>query len=145
MSKSTIILDSSVIAKWFFPEKNSDMALRIKEKFAESRLSIAVPILLYYEVSNILKTATKLVRINPNAASKAYQGFLNLNFIAYSTANLMANTLEIALKYDISSYDASYIALAEYLQVPFFTADQKLINKVTSKYIFKLENYKLEN
>lgn len=144
MSKSTIILDSSVIAKWFFPEEDSDMALHIKEKFVDGELSIAIPILLYYEVNNILKTASKLVHINTQDTLKVYQSFLNLNFIAYSTTKLMVNTLEIAMKYDISSYDASYLALAEHLQIPFITADQKLVNKVTSKYVFKLENYKLE-
>ena len=144
MSKSTIILDSSVIAKWFFPEEDSDIALGIKERFASGKLSITIPVLLYYEINNILRTGAKFARINSNDILKTYQSFLNLNFIAYSTADLLVKTLEIALKYDISSYDASYIALAEHLQIPFLTADQKLINKVTSKYIFNLKNYKLE-
>ena len=49
--------------------------------------------------------------------------------------------LDIAMKYDISSYDASYVALAEYLKKPFFTADDKLLKKVKSKFVFGLSDY----
>jgi len=51
--------------------------------------------------------------------------------------------LRIALSFDISSYDASYLALAEELKIPFITADQKLINKVESKFLVSLKDFAL--
>ncbi len=141
MTKTTLILDSSVIAKWFFPENDSKNALLIKEKFTSNEVSLGIPILLYYEINNLLRTAVKTFRIDAKDASEAYKAFLNLHFVSYSSELLLERTLEIALKFGISSYDASYIALSEYLQVKFLTADQKLLNKVTNKFIINLKDY----
>lgn len=142
MNNTTFILDSSVIAKWFFPENDSKNALAIKEKFTKNKVSIAIPILLYYEINNLLKTGVKTFRIDANDAKEVYNAFLKLNFISYSSEFLLEKTLETALKFDISSYDASYIALSEYLQVQFFTADKKLLNRAADKLVVDLKDYR---
>ena len=141
MTTADIILDSSVIAKWFFPEESGQLALKIKDDFTANVTSISAPLLLYWEINNLLKTATKRSRITAKSAVSVYEAFLKLNFIVYSSEELMAKTLKIAIRFDISSYDASYVALAEYLQKPFFTADQKLLSKVISNFVFDLKSY----
>ena len=141
MTTADIILDSSVIAKWFFPEESGQLALKIKDDFTTNVTSISAPLLLYWEINNLLKTATKRSRITAKSAVSVYEAFLKLNFIVYSSEELMAETLKIAIRFDISSYDASYVALAEYLQKPFFTADQKLLSKVISNFVFDLKSY----
>ena len=141
MTTADIILDSSVIAKWFFPEESGQLALKIKDDFTTNVTSISAPLLLYWEINNLLKTATKRSRITAKSAVSVYEAFLKLNFIVYSSEELMAKTLKIAIQFDISSYDASYVALAEYLQKPFFTADQKLLSKVISNFVFDLKSY----
>ena len=141
MTTADIILDSSVIAKWFFPEESGQLALKIKDDFTANVTSISAPLLLYWEINNLLKTATKRSRITAKSAVSVYEAFLKLNFIVYSSEELMAKTLKIAIQFDISSYDASYVALAEYLQKPFFTADQKLLSKVISNFVFDLKSY----
>jgi predicted nucleic acid-binding protein len=141
VNNKALILDSSVIAKWFFVENDSDNALIIKEQFTKNKISLSVPLLLYYEINNLLKKAVKKYRIDEQDAIKAYKAFLQLNFVTYSSEFLLQKTLEIAIKYDISSYDATYIAMSEYLQIQFLTADQKLLNKVNSKLVIDLKNY----
>jgi predicted nucleic acid-binding protein len=144
VNKTTLILDSSVIAKWFIPETDNEKALLLKEKFTDNTISIAIPILLFYEINNILKTTTQSLRIDINEAIETYKAFLKLNFVAYSSEFLMISAIELALKFNISSYDASYIALAEYLQVIFLTADRKLLKKVSSKFILDINDYTLK-
>jgi len=141
VTTADIILDSSVIAKWFFPEESGQLALKIKDDFTTNVTSISAPLLLYWEINNLLKTATKRSRITAKSAVSVYEAFLKLNFIVYSSEELMTKTLKIAIRFDISSYDASYVALAEYLQKPFFTADQKLLSKVISNFVFDLKSY----
>lgn len=141
MNNTTLILDSSVIAKWFFPEADNDKALALKDSFIHSDISISIPLLLFYEMNNILKTATQSLRIDKKEAGKVYKAFLHLPFVVYSSQALMNSTLEIAIKYNISSYDAAYIALAEYLQVMFVTADEKLLKKVPHKLVVNLKDY----
>lgn len=137
---STIILDSSVIAKWFFPsEENGKIALKIRGLFLTHEITISAPMLIYYEINNLLRTAIKRLRINEELAREAYQGFLELGLIVYSSKELMMMALEKAITLDISSYDASYVALSEYLQIPLITADQKLVDKAQTDLVQNLE------
>ncbi|OGD84836.1 hypothetical protein A3B51_02600 [Candidatus Curtissbacteria bacterium RIFCSPLOWO2_01_FULL_41_18] len=137
-----IVLDSSVIAKWFFPEEDQgDLALEVKEDFTNKIISISLPLLIFYEVNNLLRTAIKSLRIDRGKAISAYQGFLELDFIVYSSKELMEKALEKAVNLDISSYDASYVVLAEYLKAPFFTTDKKLLEKTKNQVVKNLQNY----
>ena len=142
MSNLNIIIDASVLAKWFLPsEEESELALKIRDDFAASRFSISFPSLVFYEVSNLLKSAVLRSRLNREKAVKIYQDFLELDFEIYLTDELLRNSLEIALKSDISSYDAAYVALAQYLRAPLFTADQKLLKKAKSRFVKNLKTY----
>lgn len=139
-SPTNIILDSSVIAKWFFPdEEDGKIALKIRDLFLLHEVSISAPLLIYYEINNLMRTAIKSLRINGELAKNAYQGFLELELISYSSRELMALALEKAVSLDISSYDASYIALSDYLKIPLITADQKLVDKAKSSLVQNLE------
>ena len=89
MTTADIILDSSVIAKWFFPEESGQLALKIKDDFTTNVTSISAPLLLYWEINNLLKTATKRSRITAKSAVSVYEAFLKLNFIVYSSEELM--------------------------------------------------------
>lgn len=138
----TLIIDASVVAKWLLEdEQENPQALKIKNDFLDNKVTISVPIFLYYEVNNLLRSATLSKRMNPEKAVKAYQGFLDLGFIVYSSKELLTATLKKAFDMDISSYDASYIALAQYLQVPFYTADEKLVKKASTSLIKVLDDY----
>ena len=137
-----VIIDASVVAKWFFPdESGTSSALRLKEDFVKRELSIAVPLLIYYEVGNLLKTAIKALRIDRNKAFKAYEGFFELDFAVYSEKQLMKFALTKAEELDISVYDSSYITLAQYLQIPFYTGDETLLRKAKSEFMKHIEEY----
>lgn len=139
---TNIILDSSVIAKWFFPaEENSEIALAIKDRFIAKDIMIHAPTLLFYEMNNLIRSAIKSLRVNEEIATLAYQGFLELDLIVYSSKALMKTTLEKAISLEISSYDAAYIALAEYLQIPVYTVDQKLLARTVGKLVKDLKDY----
>ncbi len=141
-----IILDSSVIAKWFFPtEVDGQIALSIKDLFLAKEISISVPTLIYYEINNLIRTAIKGQRVSEDLAKKAYQGFLNLDLVVYSSKGLMESALEIALLLDISSYDASYVALSQYLKIPFLTSDQKLLDKSKSDLVLSLKEFEISS
>lgn len=145
IKNTSLILDSSVIAKWFFPsEEGGESALKIKDLFLSRKVSVSVPVLIYYEINNLIRTAIKSLRIDAALAKKAYKGFLELDFVSYSSEGLMEAALEKAVSLNISSYDASYVVLAEYLKAPLVTADQKLLNKVKIDLVQDLKTYSVE-
>lgn len=140
--KVNIIIDSSVALKWFFPEeKYYNEALTIKKDFAKKEIIISVPILFFYEVGNVLKSSIKNSRIDSNKAKRAYEKFTYADFITYSSKDLFKDMFEKATKLDITFYDASYIVLAEYLKIPFYTADEKLLQKAKGEYLHHLKEY----
>ena len=142
--KTNIIVDASVVAKWFLAdEEDASLALEIKQDFLQQKISISAPLFILYEVNNLLNSAARSVRIDERVAKEAYEGFLDLNFLVYSSKNLLKATLAVALGYNISSYDASYVALSEYLEVPLFTADKKLLERIESRFVRDLTDYSL--
>jgi predicted nucleic acid-binding protein len=142
MNFANIIVDTSVIVKWLLPDEEDITATQIKQAFTLKTLTISIPHLTYYEVGNVLKMAVKRERINKETADKLYQAFFTLKFVPYATKNLFTTALSQSMGLDISIYDASYVALSEYLQVPFVTADQKLLKRVTSQFIVDVKDYR---
>lgn len=139
--KFNIIVDSSVIVKWYLPDEKDDYALKIQQDFTLKTIFISIPVLLFYEVNNILKSAAKSLRISQGKTYQVYEDLFQLDFTVYSSAALLKEALRLAIAFDITSYDASYIALAEYLKVPFFTADEKLVKKASSGLVKILGDY----
>lgn len=136
-----IIIDASVAAKWLLSDEADFIADSIKRAFVDRQITVAVPIFIFYEVNNLLKSAVLSNRISSQDSLDFCENFLNLNFNIHSSKLLLKNTLRTALKLEISSYDASYIALAEYLQIPLYTADEKLVKKAKSRLVKNLSDY----
>lgn len=137
-----IIIDSSVALKWFFPEEESSSeAFSIKKDFTEKEITISVPILFFYEVGNVLKSSVKSLRIDSIKAKTVYEKFTYAEFITYSSKELFKHAFEKANSLDITFYDASYVVLAEYLKIPFYTADRKLLQETKGEYVCHLKEY----
>lgn len=140
MNKS-IIIDASVVAKWLLPDEENFTANLIKAEFAKNAISISIPNFIFYEVNNLLKSAILTGRLDIKRASSLYEAFLDFDFTVYWSKQLLKATLKRAFELKISSYDASYVCLAEHLQIPFFTADEKLVKKASSSLVKVLNDY----
>lgn len=130
-----VVLDASVILKWFRTEGEEKIiaARNFEKKHLEGKEQIAVPELLFYEVANVLLTKPK---IKTAEVEKALEILSNLDLKRYTnTPALQKIALTICQTTKISFYDASYVALAEFLQTRLVTADQKLYQKVKGKNI----------
>ena len=50
-----IVVDASVVVKWFVPEKDTGKALKLRDLYIRGDVELLSPTLLYYEVSNALR------------------------------------------------------------------------------------------
>lgn len=122
------VVDSSVVIKLFVPEDLTGAAEKLLRKDSSRRFF--VPDLLYSECTNIL---WKYVRRFGYRTEKAYEDLtelMHMDLSPVSTANIFFDSLAFALNYGITAYDASYVTLALQKEVPFVTADRKLIGKL---------------
>jgi len=123
-----LVLDASVVAKWFKDEEHSDIALKIREEFYKGVHDIIVPDLLFYEISNIMRHNDKFSLSLIMASIKSIFD-LGIN-IAVPSEDLIINAVEIAYRHNITVYDAIYVALAMQTNGTFVTADRSLYKNI---------------
>ena len=125
------VVDASVAIKLFVVEPLSDQADDLFDRLAhDPPARFYVPDLLFIECANIL---WKHVRRYGYSAERAREDVADLRALALhsiSAADLISDALPLALAYEISAYDACYVALADRLSVPFITADEALVRRL---------------
>ena len=109
MEKKTLVLDASVIVKWFCDEEYTDIALRIRDKFFEGDLNVVVPELMFYEVLNA-------VRYNEVFSKKdkwdIIDDLFSVDFdVVIPDREILSEAMKLALKTDTPVYDNVYLCL----------------------------------
>jgi predicted nucleic acid-binding protein len=121
---SVVVVDASVVIKWFVPENGTDAALRL----LDSGHQFVAPDLLFAEVANSIWKKTlrgELTAIN------SHQLAADLERIAVETIQdreLATDAHALALITSRSVYDSMYVALAIRLETRLITADERLVN-----------------
>ncbi|MBS7626477.1 type II toxin-antitoxin system VapC family toxin [Candidatus Bathyarchaeota archaeon] len=134
-----IVIDASVVAKWFIPEEDSDKASEIMRKYSDGRIDLYAPDLLIYEVANVLRYRPD-VTVETLADSIESLIKLQINLIPPSI-EIMSEAAAKARALDLSIYDACYIVIAETLATNLVTADMKLYEKCRNgKIVFFLRS-----
>jgi predicted nucleic acid-binding protein len=121
------VVDASVVAKWFLPEQHSPDAQRLLTQ----RHDLVAPDLIHSEFTSILLKALRRRELQMDQARVAIFEMPTL-VRAISIETMMNSTLDLALKYDRSAYDASYVALGLRERCQVVTADRKLYNALAS-------------
>lgn len=134
-----VIVDTSVVYKWYSLEENSDQARVLLKNHLHGQEVICAPELILYELTNAWVTKTVL---NLNQIKRNFKNFqkdnITLEYLSYEMIN---KALALAKKYNITIYDACYVILAKQKKCLFITADQKIIEKVNLPFVKLLKNY----
>ena len=122
-----IVLDASVIAKWFLEEPESSSALYYRDLHLKRKEIIIVPHILVYEITNLLLyknfTEKEIILVLESLENFKIE-VISLNF------SDMARVAILAKEREITAYDAAYVLLARNFGCKFITADKKLYKKV---------------
>src|SRR6266571_2868285 len=118
------VVDASVVAKWFLQEENTLSARRLREDFLEGSLRLRVPSLLPFEVLNALKYNPNFPSRGLFAASRALDAAGLLTVPVFG--EYAERTVAIASRFDLTIYDAAYVALADIADCTLYTADEQL-------------------
>lgn len=124
----SFVLDNSVTMRWFFGDgKPHELAYANRVLDAMKEAHALVPVTWGLEVSNVIAKAEARAWVT-EARSEAFLAMLGNVDIEVDTATFHAfsDTLQLARRYKLSVYDASYLELALRSGVPLATLDEDL-------------------
>lgn len=126
-----IVLDTSIIIKWFNQEAGSKQAKIIYKQFQNQEIQIILPELVKYELGNALLKGKKITLAK---AKTILSNFYKLPFVFIEEdKDLSLLSYQIAEKQNITYYDACFLALAKREKADLITANPKHQKKILSK------------
>jgi predicted nucleic acid-binding protein len=124
------VADASVGIKLILPERLSDRAEALFSQLDNRpRVSIYVPDLFFIESANGLWNQARRFNRPPELPQRGLDRLRNLALERFSTYQLAAAALQIALAHGSTAYDSCYVALGALLGVPLITADAALVRR----------------
>jgi predicted nucleic acid-binding protein len=85
-----------------------------------------IPPLWWLEMTNILRTACKRRAVTMSEAQGLISVLAGLPIVVEATPARASELFALAIRHDLSSYDAAYLELALRLQLPIATQDAAL-------------------
>jgi len=111
------VLDNSVVMRWLFGDGEQqaiEYSNRILDLLAQEENGAIVPCIWALEVGNVIVRAESKGLLQ-EARSAAFLGILQNMLIeidSRSNQQALSDTLQVARRYQLSAYDASYLELA---------------------------------
>lgn len=133
---ATVVIDSSVAAKWFLPEPDSDRARALLRGEAQ----LAAPALVRIEVASSIVRAFRMSRIG-KAECESYlevarDFFESGSVFEFRNESLQARAETIAISLPHALKDCLFIALAEQERAKLLTTDHTLIARAARLFPF---------
>jgi len=136
-----IVIDSSVIGKWFLVENepDRDIALHILDLFLTGKEKLIAPDIILYELGNILSYKATL---DLKEVKQAWKIFLSYKLpVLKPDKNLLEQSIDLSKKNKVTVYDASYAILAREKNCDLLTADEKFVKAVKLPFVKMLSEY----
>jgi predicted nucleic acid-binding protein len=123
------VLDNSVTMRWFFGDgKPQELAYAGKVLDAMKAVSALVPVTWGLEVANVIAKAEAKAWVTEARSGAFLEMLEGVDVVVDSAtfAHALSGTLQLARRYKLSAYDASYLELALRLGLPLATLDEDL-------------------
>ena len=118
------VIDNSVLCAWFIASQATPYADAIAQRL-ETERALAPP-LLQREYTNVLRTACKRGRLLAQQARAVVDQIQALPIEFDPQPPAPSTVLSLALRFDLTTYDAAYLELALREQLPIATQDEAL-------------------
>jgi len=123
-----LVIDASVLIKFYIPEILSDRAERLLAKVEKKDIDLVAPDFIYPEAGNILWKKQRLKELTRSEVEEITDAILSLPLKIEALKSLLLLAVDIAIAYGMTVYDASYLSLAKVYETTLITADRKLVD-----------------
>ena len=122
----SFVLDCSVTMAWCFEDERTAATDALLARVVDA--GAIAPFLWPLEVTNVLLNAVRRKRIPPEAVNRVAQRIAAWPIVIDKDGAEMvwSNTLQLAERYALTSYDACYLELAQRKALPLATLDTAL-------------------
>jgi len=121
-----LVIDASVLIKFYVPEILSDRAERLLAKVGNMDIDLLAPDLIYPEAGNTLWKKQRMKELTRSEVEEITDAILSLPLKIEASKSLLPLAVELATTYGITVYDALYISLTKVYETTLITADRKL-------------------
>jgi predicted nucleic acid-binding protein len=126
----TLVVDANVIIKPYIPEILSDIAESFFIRLEKREIFLAVPDLIYSEIGNILWKKHGIEELTISEIEEISREILSLPLKVISSKTILQLAIDLGISFDITVYDAMYVAVAKIHATKLITADKKLVDKL---------------
>lgn len=123
-----LVLDASVVIKWFVAEEYTPDALRL----LKTPVEYVAPDLLIAEVANTMWKKVRRGQLTADRAQRVADALPAIDLLTIPCRELAGEAHELAVATSRSVYDSMYLALALRLDTKLLSADMKFINAIKS-------------
>lgn len=127
---SEVVVDTSVVVKWYIPEQHHEQARALRDDYLDGAFDLVAPELVLFEAVNALRYSGHYDGERLEAAARSLPEY-GIDLVSFGDAGAVAET---ANDLDITVYDAAYIALARKLDATVYTADGRLLDDLEGEY-----------
>jgi predicted nucleic acid-binding protein len=130
---SWVVIDSGVLLATVLPDPVSTHADAVFQHVRDHSLSVAVPALFRYELVAVIRKHVHRGTITSAEGHAALEIVLSQRVNVIMSDNMLLRGYALAERLARpTAYDAQYLAVAEFLGCPLWTADQRLVNSVAA-------------
>jgi predicted nucleic acid-binding protein len=119
-----LVVDASVVAKWYLPEVHSQQAFLL----LENTFQLFAPDLLFSEIGNLLWKRVIRQELSQDKGLEILAALELVPLQIWESRTLMPLAFDIACRTQRTLYDSLYLALAASTKSLLVTADHKLYN-----------------
>jgi len=132
-----LVIDANVLIKLYVPEVLSQKADSLFRDAEKRRIDLIAPDLIYPEAGNILWKKQRLKELSRPDVKEITEAILSLPLVVEPVKLLLPLAVDIAIGYNITVYDAAYVALATVYKTALITADKKLVDNLSKTILTK--------
>lgn len=131
------VLDASVTMAWCFEDETNPFTEAVLDRLTETHA--VVPTIWQLEIANVLLVGERKQRLTQAKTSHFITLLQSLPINVAETAETFPSLLALGREHKLSSYDASYLALALMEGLPLASQDSKLRNAAAQLGVTLLE------
>lgn len=126
-----LVIDANVLIKFYVPEGLFQKAEHLLNDAERGKIALVAPDLIYSEVGNILWKKCRLNELTITEIREISDAVATLPLITEPLKPLFPLAVDMGIEFNITVYDATYVALAKLYNTKLVTADKKLTSALS--------------